>query len=455
MKINSLTLIVFLLSFNSLFGYSAPNYELIGADTHETPLKVHNVSRFANLKKILSKPNVKFIIRYNHKLRGKTIQVGENSMLDFQGGSLKGGTLVLNNNVVITGTPVFYYSCTKTDSDTEFAGYTYQNGICLFRAPVIVKDKSNVVIENAHFIMETQRESVKWHGAIICYGEKECSNIRIINCRFEGGKVAFYSNVHDSEIRDCTFLNMEFTAIAVETAYDHTPWRHPKNISIIGNTIEQSYEAVGETGNVIWCSGVEDLNIENNQLKILQSIMLYCGDGNVILKNVNVSNNKISLLTGYDGMLKNMAAIILMGKSYPYLSEIMPEQSVRIKDNYLKCDNVGHKDTSIIDNAGISMLFSSNVTVENNYIYGFSIGVDAGDHFRGKYYHVNGIKIYNNTFDNIVNTAINVDCEPQFFEVINNDFITSSFKTKETSINNSIIRNKTGAEILVRKNTIH
>ena len=147
-----------------------------------------------------------------------------------------------------------------------------------------------------------------------------------------------------------------------------------------------------------------------------------------------------------------MAAIILMGKSYPFLSEKMPEQSVVIKDNYLECEDVGQVDTLISDNAGISMIFSSNVTIENNFFAGFSIGVDAGDHFRGKYYHVNNIKLHNNTFDRIKNTAVNVDCEPQLMEIVNNEIHSTLLKNESVDFNSAFIKGNVYGNIIIKNN---
>jgi hypothetical protein len=160
-------------------GNATPSVKPIRAEINETCQKVHYVGRFANLKKVLSKPDTRYVIRYNHNLKGKKIKVGEKSTLDFQGGSFSGGTLLLNDRVVITGEPLFYYNCTPKESDTEFIGYVYNGGTCVFRSPIIIKDHSDILIENARFIMNTTNESIKWHGAIICYGEDGCKNIKL------------------------------------------------------------------------------------------------------------------------------------------------------------------------------------------------------------------------------------------------------------------------------------
>ncbi len=415
---------------------------------------IYYVNRFSNLKRVLSKPDTRFIIRHNHKLRGEIINVGENSILDFQGGSLSGGSLLLNDNVIITGSPVFYYSCSSKGSDTEYTGFINQGGSCVFRSPIIIKDKSNILIENAQFIMKTERDSKKWHGAIICYGEKECKNIIITNCIFDGGRVAFYSNVNNSEINKCKFINIPFGAISIETAYDHSPWRHPKDIRISNNIIEQNFDAKGENGNVMWCSGVEGLTIKNNSFKILQGILLYCGDGNIVLKDVEVLNNNITLLTGYDGFLKNMAAISIMGKSYQYLSEKMPEQFVVVKDNFIITETVGNVNASDLDNVGISLLYASNTTILNNVINGFSLGIDACDHFRGNYYHVNRIKINNNRFIDIKKVGINVDCEPQVLEIVNNEFTSGTLQEKN-GLTIKFITSSVSEKVVLKNNKIY
>lgn len=54
------------------------------------------VGKNANLKNILKKNNKHYIIRYNHDLVGKTIRIGKNCLLDFNGGSFQNGEIIGN-----------------------------------------------------------------------------------------------------------------------------------------------------------------------------------------------------------------------------------------------------------------------------------------------------------------------------------------------------------------------
>jgi hypothetical protein len=276
--------------------------------------------------------------------------------------------------------------------------------------------------------------------------------VKISNCTFDGDKVAFYSNVYESEISRCRFTNIPFTAIAIETAYDHTPWQHPHDIMICNNYIKQNLDATVDYGNVMWCSGVENLTIKNNDITLLQGILLYCGDGNVVLKNIDVSNNRITLLADHDGSLKNMATFFLMGKSYQFISDKMPEQSVLIKGNYLKQQMLGESKAVQDGNIGISLLFAANVVIEDNTFDGFSVGVDVCDHFKGHYYYVNNIKLHDNIFQNIDRYIINLDSEPQLLEIYNNEVWNKTLNVKEENRNRLFINGNLNERVYLRNN---
>lgn len=53
------------------------------------------------LQDMINTPNTKYIIQYDYDLQGETINIPENCVLDFQGGSLTNGTIVGNNTVII------------------------------------------------------------------------------------------------------------------------------------------------------------------------------------------------------------------------------------------------------------------------------------------------------------------------------------------------------------------
>lgn len=76
-------------------------------EAHEMNQKVVYVQRDANLKRILKKKNRHFIIQYQHDLNGKTIKVGKNSVLEFDGGSFQNGT-VNGNGIRLTYNRPFF-----------------------------------------------------------------------------------------------------------------------------------------------------------------------------------------------------------------------------------------------------------------------------------------------------------------------------------------------------------
>jgi hypothetical protein len=50
---------------------------------------------------MINKPNVKYVIKWNFDLNGETINIPENCLIEFDGGSVSNGTLVGNNTTLI------------------------------------------------------------------------------------------------------------------------------------------------------------------------------------------------------------------------------------------------------------------------------------------------------------------------------------------------------------------
>ena len=63
--------------------------------------KVKRVRSGADLSRVLTEANTRYIIYSNHTLNNRTVTIGANSILDFQGGVIRKGTLVGDNTIII------------------------------------------------------------------------------------------------------------------------------------------------------------------------------------------------------------------------------------------------------------------------------------------------------------------------------------------------------------------
>ena len=71
-------------------------------------LRKHYVNGVNTLTQhMMRKPNTIYIIQYDYCLAGQTIEVPDNCVLDFQGGSLRNGTIRFYNTILIANTEVF------------------------------------------------------------------------------------------------------------------------------------------------------------------------------------------------------------------------------------------------------------------------------------------------------------------------------------------------------------
>lgn len=90
-------------------------------------LRKHYVNGVNTLTQhMMRKPNTIYIIQYDYCLAGQTIEVPENCVLDFQGGSLRNGTIVLD------ATKVLPNGCVISDHITAEIQGTYAKGQCLY-----------------------------------------------------------------------------------------------------------------------------------------------------------------------------------------------------------------------------------------------------------------------------------------------------------------------------------
>ena len=76
-------------------------------------LRKHYVNGVNTLTQhMMRKPNTIYIIQYDYCLAGQTIEVPENCVLDFQGGSLRNGSLVLDNTYIVSNNACFKFGLT-------------------------------------------------------------------------------------------------------------------------------------------------------------------------------------------------------------------------------------------------------------------------------------------------------------------------------------------------------
>ena len=54
-----------------------------------------------DLKEQILNPNTKYVIRHNFDLKGETIEIPENCIIEIDGGSISNGTLIGNNTILL------------------------------------------------------------------------------------------------------------------------------------------------------------------------------------------------------------------------------------------------------------------------------------------------------------------------------------------------------------------
>ena len=88
-------------------------------DARSESMNLVYIKQGDDLSRALSKENTTYIIRYTHNLGGKTITIGSNSILDFQGGTVSNGVLDAPVSVTI-----------QAPEQKIFSNVRFKGGIC-------------------------------------------------------------------------------------------------------------------------------------------------------------------------------------------------------------------------------------------------------------------------------------------------------------------------------------
>lgn len=70
------------------------------------PKPVREGDKIVLTQNMINKPNVKYVIKWNFDLSGEIINIPENCLIEFDGGSVSNGTLVGNNTTLICTQPI-------------------------------------------------------------------------------------------------------------------------------------------------------------------------------------------------------------------------------------------------------------------------------------------------------------------------------------------------------------
>lgn len=96
-------------------------------------------------QKMMSCPNTVYVITYDYSLRGQTITVPDNCVLQFEGGSLKNGTLIGDNTVIEANFNTVIFDTTITIAGTWNIKHIYDSWFAFNPASTFI---SNQIISN-------------------------------------------------------------------------------------------------------------------------------------------------------------------------------------------------------------------------------------------------------------------------------------------------------------------
>ena len=337
-NLKATSLILFLLLI--LFLVTCP--DTVGSTCNNPYRKTVYVNRNADLEVALSRPNTKYVIRHDHDISGKSIEIGENSILDFHGGMLRdaNGEGVINGNGTIIQNDrgekifdgvIFLGSYGNFIVNVAWFGLEYDK----------IVDNSKAIIQAINLSRLTLCHTVEIKGGDIYVNAHTDLPIALYD-----GRIALYSNCH--------FVMSEDTYLRVipssERFYSVLYAGLCDNVTIEGGNIVGDLElhpgAYGE-----WGYGICFLGCSNSTIKNV-NISDCWGDGinldgwqdarkggnnelrvqnkNILIEDVTLVRNRrqgISISNGQGVMVKNCNIIntgILNGTPPMYGIDIEP-----------------------------------------------------------------------------------------------------------------------------------
>lgn len=120
-----------------------------------------------DIKKVVSSSNTNYIIKDNIDLGGRTIVIGDNSLLIFQGGSFSNGKVVGNNTRIRAKNEEIFKHGRRL-----FRGYTIDG-----KYQFVAKDENTISIDGS---WNNQNCGEKWTG-MDSFSEKDCAGLAINN----------------------------------------------------------------------------------------------------------------------------------------------------------------------------------------------------------------------------------------------------------------------------------
>lgn len=117
-------------------------------------------------QEMVSKPNTRYIIQYDFDLRGETINVPDNCILHFVGGSLNNGTINGNDTKVIN-----YFS-----GDAITSGVSISLGVIADEEDLTLVDDNNILTPNILKLKDKEYDPANFSGLGRVYLRKNISN---------------------------------------------------------------------------------------------------------------------------------------------------------------------------------------------------------------------------------------------------------------------------------------
>lgn len=377
--------------------YSPKDYSGMGRKV----LRKHYVNGVNTLTQhMINKPNTIYIIQYDYCLADQTIEIPDNCMLQFEGGSFRNGTVVLNNDIISSSYKCFYKSLRlkgTVNNDIIYTNWFENDHVDFYNQFLDIIELSNN--SNSYVFFKKDTYVLKSNGSNDCKIKNSIDFNGSTIVLHTNGYEHFYLNIQNSEYKNIDNSKFErFEEAIKNNKSDAEIYKSYKNtfLNITSNDVElMRYHALVDS-------------------PLTRSEHIYI-DTNGFLYND---------LYDYDINIKSITYFDCSKSSY------IKNAIILIEDSFNGNQSGGYR------NIGINISCSSNITLENIIIPDPNI-----ENYRLRIIYGDSLYNFNINNCNFTNTRSNKDVQ------INNDtsaYTLSFSKVIRWNMNNVVVGNITG-----------
>lgn len=437
---------------------------------------------------MIGKENTIYIIQYDYNLNGQTIVIPENCVLEFDGGSLRNGTIIFNNSNIISE---LYYIFININIKGDIKGYFYIDWILnneniiglnkdIFKYNLIFSKNKTYVMSEYLSISNINNINIDFNNCVLSFNDKvsgwnfnECNNINITNLKLDtSNSVALHYSTRGISFKKCKNIKIKSCEIYSLSQIENTGRMGIGIIDCKNVNFENIYSHDCIYGWPFYIDSVDTLNIygcisENcwDGIKLTGIVKNVLIEGNLLKNNIRdgidfaghyLNNYTIKNNTILNNGIEGIETKTLDRNLYPLENYNLNKDEIIFNNIFIENNNItneGNNKTEVItiidrysyeknDKKGSVSISNNVIKSSNSWCIGIVLNICS---------ELNYAHIKNNLLEGIYERAIIVSGGKGI--VVSNNTILNSLKGIQIS-RNSDDDNSILSDIFITENII-